>query len=768
MLSPMVEGTMLIYKLSKPEKWTVQELNESRNTLFNLKKIAKAVYPLHENKWLGCELDIVLPIDLQEIEGIIKESVKAYEQLKNTLDILNSSYSITNFATLNDIKIIVNENTNANSRVRSVVSAQIGVSEFNELVTTLAERRTEYMDTLHKVEVRLNIDFQKALGSKCDDVPINKLNEKLSVCANDVDSLVFWSQYVNYRNKCMKTKANYLIADFESGKITSDDLLKTFEGNYVNCLMTKKFQNHPILREFIADEHEVKIKRFKELDKNMLKENRIRVMDKVKDNMRSALIANANDESYHTLQYEINKKRRNIAIRKLMSTSGKLIQKIKPCFMMSPVSVAQFIDPQSLNFDIIIFDEASQIKPEDAVGTFLRGNQAIVMGDSKQLPPTDFFDVMINTDDLHDYNIVNMESILAVCRRNFVERRLTWHYRSRHESLIAMSNKEFYNSELKVYPSPIQKNENLGLKFKYLPETVYEKGGVNTAEAKAVAEAVFEHYKNNPTKSLMVGTFNVNQQDAIVKEIERLSRKNPDIDLDGGREKFLVKNLETIQGDERDVIILSVGFGFDKDKKLSLNFGALNQSGGERRLNVLMTRAREKCVIFANFRAQDLPLENINSVGLKKLRAFLEFAESGKIDMDYCKTDDEESFEAAVQAFLKRALKDRVDFTIHKDVGCSGYRMNLAIPDPYNDGKYILGIECDGENYFSSKVCRDRDRLREQVLVGLGWKIYRVWATDWYLHARESRNALRKYVEETLDKATLEASKQAEAPKIAV
>jgi hypothetical protein len=755
---------MILYDISNlsPETWIEEDLDRGIMSLNGLINITKSIQPISENKWYGCVPVIVLPTDIPEITRVLKETIRSGTQLLEALDMLRAKYIISQSLSLVDIKYLLSYSQGEN-KVKSVIVAQVGLEEYEAMISDITTKYKTFEISVAKLSVKLCINFNTMFNNELNCVPIVKLIDKFNTWADEVDSLVGWSQYTNYRNKFVDTKAGFLISDYEHGKISADDLWYIFIGNYVDYMITERIKSNPILREFMKEEHEHKIERFNELDKHTFIDNRNIVVDNVNKNMRAALLNPSNKDAYDTLQHEINKKRKNIAIRKLMSTSGKLIQKIKPCFMMSPVSVAQFIDPKSLRFDVIIFDEASQIKPEDAVGTFLRGKQAIVMGDSKQLPPTDFFEVMVNTDDLNDYNIVNMESILAVCRRNFVERRLTWHYRSRHESLIAMSNKEFYNNELKVYPSPIQGSENLGLKFKHLPDALYEKGGVNTAEAKVVAEAVFEHYRNNPNKSVMVGTFNVNQQDAITKEIEKLAKKNPDIDLDGGREKFLVKNLETIQGDERDVILLSVGFGFDKDKKLSLNFGALNQNGGERRLNVLVTRAREKCVIFANFRAQDLPVENINSVGLKKLRAFLDFAERGILDTNVEEDEDSETFENAVYTCISNLINTNQSiknkgFEVKKNVGCAGYKMDLAITNPYNNGEYILGIMCDNENYFMSQVCRDRERLQEQILVGLGWNIYRMWSTDWYLHTRPARVALRKCVIDVINKVISENS----------
>lgn len=269
-------------------------------------------------------------------------------------------------------------------------------------------------------------------------------------------------------------------------------------------------------------------------------------------------------------------------IRKLMDQAGGFIQKVKPCFMMSPLSIAQFLSPHTARFDVIIFDEASQVRPQDALGALLRGRQLVVMGDTKQLPPTSFFDHLIeDTDENEDEYadpLEGIESILDVCGTSFPSRTLKWHYRSRHESLIAVSNSEFYDNRLVVYPSPMQNARDLGLRFVHLPNTVYDRGRTseNRQEAVAVAEAAIQHYKTRPHLSLGVGAFSTKQQNAILEEVQRELGEHPEMEehFSSGRdEHFFVKNLETIQGDERDVIFLSVGYGRDRFGKLSKNFG---------------------------------------------------------------------------------------------------------------------------------------------------------------------------------------------------
>ena len=463
------------------------------------------------------------------------------------------------------------------------------------------------------------------------------------------------------------------------------------------------------------------------------------------------------------LQSEFNRKRRRMPIRKLLSSSGGLIQTIKPCFLMSPLSIAQFINPQSVStmfFDVVIFDEASQVRPEDALGAILRGKQLVVMGDTKQLPPTAFFDLMIQPSDDADYEmdaLVDMESILHLCKRSFETKILRWHYRSRHESLIAVSNQEFYDNYLFIYPSPNHDSKVLGLQFRYLEDAVYDRGvsSVNMKEAKAVVEAAFQHYKEHGHhKSLGIGTFNMRQQQAILEVVEVELKRNPGMEeyfSSTKEEHFFVKNLETIQGDERDVILISVGFGFDNDHKLNQNFGPLNKEGGERRLNVLITRAKEKCVVFSNFKYSDLRVDQGSPFGLRALKVFLEYAETRQLVSINTRREE---FDSPFEESVYELLTD-FGYEIHKQVGCAGYRIDLAVVNPRSPGKYLIGIECDGATYHSSPVARDRDRLRQQVLEGLGWQIYRIWSTEWYHNRQGSIERLLKSIEESKNPKTI-------------
>ena len=584
-----------------------------------------------------------------------------------------------------------------------------------------------------------------------------QLNNILKRWNQELPSLVLWSQFLLYREKCTETVAAPMIPQINENEILPEDIIATFKGNYADGVLRVEFNKKRVFSTFIKEVHESKIHKFSELDEKVITKNRERVNVEIYKQMPQIYIGASRESEAGILLNEFNKKKAHMPIRRLMSSAGGLVQKIKPCFMMSSLSIAQYLEPQNTSFDVVIFDEASQVRPEDALGALLRGRQVVVMGDSKQLPPTTFFENLLEGDDEYSDDASfysDVESVLNICKRSFPYKTLRWHYRSRHESLIAVSNNEFYGNHLYVYPSPLHDNRNMGLQFRHIRDGVYDRGktGTNKEEARIVAQEVMRHFIQSPEKTLMVGTFNVKQQEAIQKEIESLVKSSPGFEkyfMNEKGENFVVKNIETIQGDERDVIFVSIGFGFDQNGRLSKNFGPLNRDGGERRLNVLFTRAREKCVIFSNFKSLDLHIGDDDPAGLRVLKSFLEYAETKTFVSKTPEYEpDEASFDESVTAFLEEN-----GYTVHRKIGCAGYKMDMAIVNEEMPGHYIIGIECDGPQYFNSHVARDRDRLRHGVLAGLGWQLYRVWSTDWYLNPQKSKKNLLDAIAKAKEKA---------------
>ena len=626
----------------------------------------------------------------------------------------------------------------------------------------------EFVRVLSKLKDKLNPRSKLIFKRETGDVSFEAWQEQLYKWRGQLSSLHLWSQYLNTKNSLKNSNASMFVDSIEKRNIKKDDIEALVDGNFADSLLNILFVENQELATFIGELHENRIREFKDLDKKILVLNRKRIFHKLNSNIPKIFGGTENPQA-KILAGEFTRKSGHMPVRKLLEKAGGMIKQIKPCFMMSPLSIAQYLDPtnEELQFDVVIFDEASQVKPEDALGAFMRGKTAVVMGDTQQLPPTSFFDQMSDADsDEEEATSLDMESILHLCKLSFPVKMLKWHYRSRHESLISVSNREFYDDDLLVYPSPSHSDPELGLKFHYNPNTAYDRGSssANPLEAKDVVEEIFNHFeKYGDTKSLGVGTFSVAQKNAILEELEVRRKERPEFEAlfsDNKDEHFFVKNLETIQGDERDVILISVGYGYDNDRKMSLNFGPLNQDGGERRLNVLITRAREKCVVFSNFKAYDMKLTANPPYGVKSLKEFLEYAENLTLGTHGPEMHTKEPFEDAIANYLEEN-----GYIVDRQIGCAGFRVDLAIVDDENPGKYILGITTDGKMYSSSKVARDRDRLREQVLTGLGWKLYHLWSTDWYRNRDLGRKKLLDFVEKSIKQSREEEKRRTEEAK---
>ena len=514
---------------------------------------------------------------------------------------------------------------------------------------------------------------------------------------------------------------------------------------WLEYLQKLAYEQHPALRRFERAAHEEAAARFRQADRASLYHHRVRAMRQHYEGLPNQ----QGGGQMLVLKNEFAKRARHLPLRRLMQQAGRAIQAIKPVFMMSPLSVASFLPPGAVEFDLVVFDEASQVKPVDALGAIARGRQLVVVGDSKQLPPTSFFDSLTGAgDDDPDDETANVtadiQSILELCKaRQMPERMLRWHYRSLHQSLIAASNHLFYDDQLVIFPSPGGQGQ-LGLVYHHLPATAYERGTTRTnpLEAAAVAEAVLHHARHSPRRTLGVVAFSTAQRQAIQDALELLRRQHPATEAFFNahpHEPFFIKNLENVQGDERDVMLISIGYGRTKDGYLSMSFGPLNGEGGERRLNVLITRAKQRCEVFTNLTADDLDLSRTQSRGVAALKAFLAFAQTGRLAQN---TDTGRAPDSPFEEAVGRALAAR-GYTVRPQVGSQGFYIDLAVVDPEQPGRYVLGIECDGAMYHSARSARDRDRLRQTVLENVGWRLHRIWSTDWYRDpARETARAV--------------------------
>ncbi|MDW8852580.1 DUF3320 domain-containing protein [Flavobacterium sp. MMLR14_040] len=600
------------------------------------------------------------------------------------------------------------------------------------LENSLEKQNISLKSLLEKLDLKDNQILNTSLAKQ--QSLIKKWFENLS----EIHQAVSWNVM---KEEIERNGADYLIRAVYNWPDAVLHLKTAIQKTWYEHLIEQAMTNSVELRKFERSSHEEVIEKFKRLDVLNQFYNRAKVALKHWE----SLPKQEGGGQINVLKSEFNRKARHMPIRKLMQEAGLAIQAIKPVIMMSPMSIANFLPPNSIDFDLVIFDEASQVRPVDALGAILRGRQIVVVGDTKQMPPTSFFD-KLNTDTEDEENVTaDMQSILGMCdSQGAPQRMLRWHYRSRHESLINLSNQEFYENRLIIFPSPGSKSK-MGLAFNHLPDTYYDKGKTRTnpKEAEKVADAIINHALNNPKLSLGVVAFSTAQMQAIQNALEVKRRKNPEVESffrSHLTEPLFIKNLENVQGDERDVIFISIGYGRTEDGKVPMSFGPLNNEGGERRLNVLITRAKSRCEVFTNITASDMNPGPNAKFGIRALKSFLYYAQHGKFESD---KEEIITKPRPFEEIIAQSLRDN-GYIVREKVGSAGFYIDLAIVDNDNPGRYILGICCDGKSYETAKSARDRDRLRTVVLESMGWKLFNVWSTDWF---RNPNGELRLLIE---------------------
>ena len=597
-----------------------------------------------------------------------------------------------------------------------------------------------YYDSTVKALAALESRFETDLtyrGQKLQALSLEAIQNRIKWLRERVDDLQVWIDFketeYTFSLRGLSEFFNRLVANPPPAGQLIDIFCKATYQEWLNNL----YEEDPHLGQFRREKHEHLIAEFVKLDQELIRLSPNRVIEAANSRKPKDILIQANDSEATTLLKEALKKRKLMPIRALLQRIPHLLLRLKPCLLMSPISVSQFLPPELMKFDLILFDEASQIVPEDAIGSIYRGKTIVVAGDNKQLPPTSFFQKSlledIDWDEVTDEDVEVFDSILDECAGvGFPVKTLRWHYRSKHEELIAFSNRHFYEGSLITFPSAIAKDEALGVKMVYVPDGVYDRGGRrdNLREAEAVADLVFEHFQKYPNKTLGVVTFSIAQMDAVDEAIERRRRQQPECEhffKEDRLEGFFVKNLENVQGDERDVIILSLGYGYDPQGQMTMNFGPVNKAGGERRLNVAVTRARELTIFVTSIKATDIDMKS-KSAGTSTLHAYLEYAENGPAVFKPATKAAE--FDSPTEEDVAMVLQ-RLGYAFVPYVGCSCCPIDMGVVDPNNSAGYLLGIEFDGATYQNSSSARDRDRLRAQVLKQLGWRIHRIWSPTW-------------------------------------
>ncbi len=553
--------------------------------------------------------------------------------------------------------------------------------------------------------------------------------------------LRLWCRWWQLREQALAEGLESVLRALEEEHISARDLEAYAEYSYQTWWLKAVIDREPALRHFASADHDRKILEFRQADERFQKLTEEYIRAVLAGKVPRQQPGQRPDQEMALVLRELAKQRAHLPVRQLIHRIPNLLPKLKPCLLMSPLSVAQYLDAAHSNFDVVVFDEASQIPVWDAVGAIARGKQLVVVGDPKQLPPTNFFNRADDAEDTalgneEDAPVQDLESILDECLgAGLPTLRLEWHYRSRHESLITFSNHRYYDSRLITFPSPV--TNDLAVKLN-LVSGIYDRGATRTnrAEADAIVREIVAHFSDESRRKLTMGvvTFNQTQQRLIETLLDEELRKGPEIEqriAEHGSERLFIKNLENVQGDERDVILFSITYGKDAAGKMAMNFGPINQEGGQRRLNVAITRARVGVTIFSSIRPDDIDVSKTRSAGVTDLKNYLEFAAKGPRAIVEQALPTGQEPESPLEIEIIRALRGK-GWTVHPQVGCSGYRIDMAVVHPHEQGKYLLGIECDGATYHSLPTARDRDRLRQLVLEGLGWTLHRVWSTDWW------------------------------------
>jgi len=558
-------------------------------------------------------------------------------------------------------------------------------------------------------------------------------------------------------------------AAHREGRLLARDLPAAFEKNFLARWTSAIRDGDPALRTFDGAAHHRLVERFAVLDREHLDLSRAWIVSRLEGRLPGVGARPLANSEPGLLRREQQKRARHLPVRKLLQAIPTLLPRLKPCLLMSPLSVAQYLPADAPPFDLLVFDEASQIGTHDAIGALARGRQVVVVGDSKQLPPTSFFQKAARDDEALDENdVVELESVLdEAVAKGLPQQILGWHYRSRHEALIDFSNRHYYEGRLNVFPAAAQRTEGLGISWHHVPDGVYlggKEARTNPREAEALVEHLVAALRRHPAGSRTFGvvTFSMAQRSLVEDLLDEARVRHPEIDAHfDGPEGVFVKNLENVQGDERDEIYFSICYAEDEAGRMRMHFGPLSNSGGERRLNVAITRARRKLNVFSSITFDRIDTSRTAALGARHLRAFLEFA-ARHGDSTGRAQPPTKAFATAFEASVHDALVAR-GHEVHTAVGCGNYRVDLAIADPSAGGTYVLGVELDGRSYASGATARDRDRLRGEVLRSLGWRMHRIWSEDWWFDREHEMARL----EEALDAAKRVAETPVSSPPVA-
>jgi very-short-patch-repair endonuclease len=576
----------------------------------------------------------------------------------------------------------------------------------------------------------------------------------------DVHALERWLYYDRHRQDAAHPQARALLNMMEQEQIPAQTLPVAWRYVVYSHVARQLYRQHPTLQRLDHAQLDRLRDKYVKLDADIMRARRDLIIHRLLNVSPPAGERGPYKKNWTELallEHEAGKKRRHLPLRRILAQAGEATQMLLPCFMMSPLSMAQYLPAGKITFDVLIMDEASQLRPEVCISALARCQQAIVVGDDKQMPPTSFFERQLQNDADDDEKTLaeDAESILDLTRTGFDEAVLRWHYRSRHESLIRFSNHKFYDGQLIVFPSPRSKSERYGVRLYPVADGVYD-NQVNEREAWLVAQKAVEALKSPQAGTVGVVAMNKPQQDRIESIFYELAYQDPVVrrrleKLEESGEPFFIKNLENVQGDERDTVIISLTYGPSVPGGSVLQrFGPINRDMGWRRLNVLFTRARERVWVYSSMQPADIRPDG--NRGRQVLKEYLIYAQSGELVLsDVADTaqqrahEPESPLEEAVLEVLRAHGYEAVP-----QVGVDGFYIDIGVRHPKAPDTYLLGIECDGASYHSGFYARDHDRIRQEHLEHLGWRIYRIWSRDWFINPQKEAQRLLTYIKELL------------------
>lgn len=626
-------------------------------------------------------------------------------------------------------------------------STRLLVVEANELLDpdgAISLSLTRLQDSIEDYHNAFKLFSELCAISEPQALALVQIRKTSGSIGENEASLRSWCAWQRVRQFAITQKLTPLIESIENGSLGKGEIEKTFQAAYAKWFAAEQIDKEPILRDFVAAEHIDCIEEFRRAD-DQVAELSVKYTRSVLSGNLPIKSEVGRKDGYGILKHELQKKRAHKPLRQLASEMGDAFSNLAPCMLMSPLSIAQYLPTEHQLFDLVIFDEASQIAPWDAVGSIARGKQVVIAGDPRQMPPTNFFQRGTVDSQSDGDTDGDLESILDECMAVGIPRHsLSWHYRSRHESLIMFSNHRYYGGNLITFPAAVTRDSAVSWRH---VDGVYAKGKgrTNQNEAKAIVAETLQRLKDpsffKTGKSIGIITLNADQQKLIEDLLDEARQKNPEIEpffSDELAEPVFVKNLETVQGDERDIILLGTCYGptSSDSEAMSMNFGPLNRDGGERRLNVAISRSKEEMIVFTSFVPSMINLNRTSARAVRDLKHFLEFADRGPRALAEAVMGSVGGYDSPFEEAVANRLQDK-GWEVVPQVGVSRFRIDLGIVHPDRPGDFLVGVECDGATYHSAATARDRDKVRAAVLEGLGWKLLRIWSTDWFVNQEQ-------------------------------